>query len=154
MTDISGLAHGSVDAIYSSHNIEHLYPQEVPIALREFLRVLHHDGFIVITCPDLQSICALVAENRLTEAAYISPAGPIAALDMLYGHRAALSQGHFSMSHRTGFTRDTLERALKDAGFGGVAVIARPEQFALWALATANILPHDEWQKLSRRVTE
>ena len=154
MTDISGLAHGSVDAIYSSHNIEHLYPQEVPIALREFLRVLHHDGFIVITCPDLQSICALVAENRLTDAAYISPAGPIAALDMLYGHRAALSQGHLGMSHRTGFTRDTLERALKDAGFGGVAVIARPEQFALWALATPNILPHDEWQKLSRRVTE
>lgn len=154
MTDIASLPNGSVDAIYSSHNIEHLYPHEVPIALQEFLRVLRKDSFVVITCPDLQSICALVAENRLTEAAYISPAGPIAALDMLFGHRAAISQGHFGMSHRTGFTRETLESALKDAGFGSVAVIARPDHYALWALATPNVLQHDEWQELSRRVAE
>ena len=29
----------SVDAIYSSHNIEHIFPHEVPIAFREFHRV-------------------------------------------------------------------------------------------------------------------
>jgi hypothetical protein len=152
MTDISELPSGSVDAVYSSHNIEHLYPHEVPIALREFLRVLRHDAFIVITCPDLQSICALVAENRLTEAAYISPAGPIAALDMLYGHRAAISQGQLGMSHRTGFTRNTLESALKEAGFASVAVIARPENYDLWALATPSALQPDAWEVLSRRI--
>ena len=51
MTDMSALADASVDAIFSSHNIEHLYPHEVPVALAEFKRVLKPDGFAVITCP-------------------------------------------------------------------------------------------------------
>ncbi len=38
MTDMSAVADASVDAIFSSHNIEHLYPHEVPVALAEFLR--------------------------------------------------------------------------------------------------------------------
>jgi predicted SAM-dependent methyltransferase len=84
MTDMSAVNTASVDAIFSSHNIEHLYPHEVNIALAEFKRVLAPDGFVVITCPDLQSVCALVAEDKLTEAAYISPAGPISPMDMLY----------------------------------------------------------------------
>ncbi|MDO8705893.1 MAG: methyltransferase domain-containing protein [Sulfuricaulis sp.] len=62
MTDMSAVATGSVDAVYSSHNIEHLYPHEVPVALAEFRRVLRGDGLLVIACPDLQSVCALVAE--------------------------------------------------------------------------------------------
>ena len=51
MTDMSAVATGSVDAIVSSHNIEHLYPHEVPQALAEFLRVLKDDGLVLITCP-------------------------------------------------------------------------------------------------------
>ena len=83
MTDMSALADASVDAIFSSHNIEHLYPHEVPLALAEFKRVLKADGFVVITCPDLQSVCALVAQDKLLEPAYTAPAGPIAPLDIL-----------------------------------------------------------------------
>ena len=41
-------AQPSVDAILSSQNIEHLYPHEVALALKEFLRVLRPDGFAVI----------------------------------------------------------------------------------------------------------
>jgi hypothetical protein len=52
------------------------------VALQEFLRVPKPEGFAVITCPDLQSVCALVAEDKLTDAAYDSPAGPIAPLDI------------------------------------------------------------------------
>jgi len=92
MTDMSSVSTESVDAVFSSHNIEHLYPHEVPVALSEFLRVLKPDGFAVITCPDLQAVCALVAEDKLTEPAYTSPAGPIAPLDILYGHRPVGSQ--------------------------------------------------------------
>ena len=40
MTDMSSVSTESVDAVLSSHNIEHLYPHEVPVALSEFLRVL------------------------------------------------------------------------------------------------------------------
>ena len=35
----------SIDAIWSSHNIEHLYDHEVDPALREFVRVLRPEGF-------------------------------------------------------------------------------------------------------------
>jgi predicted SAM-dependent methyltransferase len=74
MTDMSAVASASMDGLFSSHNIEHLYPHEVPIALAEFLRVLKADGFAVITCPDLQSVCKLIAQDQLTEPAYDSPA--------------------------------------------------------------------------------
>lgn len=75
MTDMAMVETGSVDAVFSAHNIEHLYAHEVPLALNEFLRVLKPDGFAVITCPDLQSVAALVAEDKLTDTAYMSPAG-------------------------------------------------------------------------------
>lgn len=91
MTNMQGVGDRSVDAVFSSHNIEHLYPHEVPVALAEFHRVLKPDGFALITCPDLQSVAALIAEDRLTEAAYVSPAGPITPLDIVYGHRASMA---------------------------------------------------------------
>ncbi|MFU8788111.1 MAG: class I SAM-dependent methyltransferase [Methylobacter sp.] len=142
MTDMSAVPDASVDAIFSSHNIEHLYPHEVPVALAEFKRVLASDGFVVITCPDLQSVCALVAEDKLTEPAYISPAGPIAPIDILYGHRPAMAQGNLYMAHRCGFTQKVLMATLQEAGFAGVATMQRTPQFDLWALAT--IQPLDE----------
>jgi ubiquinone/menaquinone biosynthesis C-methylase UbiE len=137
MTDMGAVASESVDAIFSSHNIEHLYPHEVPVALAEFLRVLRPDGFVVITCPDLQSVCALVAQDKLTEPAYTSPAGPIAPLDILYGHRPALARGNLYMAHRCGFTQRVLSGTLSAAGFASVASARRPgPYFDLWALAT------------------
>ncbi len=136
MTDMSAVADGSVDAVFSSHNIEHLYPHEVPVALAEFRRVLADDGFVVVTCPDLQSVCALVAADKLTEAAYESPAGPIAPVDILYGHRAAMTRGNLYMAHRCGFTRRVLDATLRGAGFAATATLARPAQFELWAVAS------------------
>ena len=50
ITDMNEVETASVDAIYSSHNIEHLYPHQVPIALSEFYRVLNDDGIVVILC--------------------------------------------------------------------------------------------------------
>jgi predicted SAM-dependent methyltransferase len=62
LTDMSLVDSSSVDAIYSSHNIEHIFAHEVQIALKEFYRVLKDDGIVVITCPDLQSVCDAVAK--------------------------------------------------------------------------------------------
>ena len=69
MLNMAAVATGSVDALYSAHNIEHVYAHEVPLVLAEFLRVLKPSGVAVITCPDLQTVCALVADNKLTDAA-------------------------------------------------------------------------------------
>ncbi|MDO9232899.1 MAG: methyltransferase domain-containing protein [Methylotenera sp.] len=151
MTDMSAVRSGSVDAIFSSHNIEHLYPHEVPIALAEFKRVLRSDGFVVITCPDLQSVCALVAQGKLTEPAYISPAGPIAPLDILYGHRPPMSQGNLYMSHRCGFTLNVLLGTLESAGFSKVVGSCRPNYFDLWALACVSNVGDEQSLNLARQ---
>lgn len=143
MTDMSGVPDNYVDAIFSSHNIEHLYPHDVPKALAEFVRVLNPQGFAVITCPDLQSVCKLVAEDKLDEAAYISPAGPIAPLDILYGFRPALASGNLFMAHRCGFTLKTLDLCLRSNGFHSIALTRREHpNYDLWALAS--VPPRDE----------
>lgn len=135
MTDLSAVADQSVDAVFSSHNIEHLYPHDVPLALAEFKRVLKPDGFVLITCPDLQSVCALVAQDKLTEPAYQSGQGPISPIDILYGHRAAMQAGNLYMAHRCGFTRKVLAATLQSAGFSSL-VKNRPEHFDLWAFGS------------------
>ena len=148
MTDMQGVTDASMDAIFSSHNIEHLYPHEVPTALAEFLRVLKPTGLAIITCPDLQSVCALVANNLLMQPAYQSKAGPIAPLDILYGHRSAMARGNLYMAHRCGFTRDVLQGTLKNAGFQTVLAFARPQVFDLWAFASKDLLSQDELMDL------
>ena len=135
LTDMSAIQAEQVDAVFSSHNLEHLYPHEVPVALKEMYRVLKADGVLVITCPDLQSVARLVAEDKLLEPAYQSPAGPIAPLDILYGHRAAMAAGNLFMAHRCGFTRKALMGVLQQAGFASVIGLVRPDVFDLWAVA-------------------
>ena len=139
MLDMSAVQDASVDAVYSSHNIEHLYPHEAPKALAEFKRVLKPDGFVVITCPDLQSVCALIAQDKLTEPAYTSPAGPITPLDILYGHRPPIAKGNLYMAHRCGFTQKVLTGTLQAAGFAMVVATRREHpQYDLWALASVS----------------
>jgi hypothetical protein len=150
MTDMSSVSSESVDAVFSSHNIEHLYPHEVPLALVEFLRVLKSDGIAVITCPDLKSVCALIAEDKLTEAAYTSPAGPIAPIDILYGLRSSMAQGNLYMAHRCGFTKKVLAGTLQASGFKSVATLSRGyPYFDIWAVASKEELPEAQMQSLA-----
>ncbi len=138
MTDMAPVAGGSMDAVFSSHNLEHLYPHEVPVALAEFRRVLTEDGFALITLPDIETIAGFVAANGLAAPAYASALGPITPLDMLYGFGPALARGNHFMAHRCGFTGQTLLAALAQAGFGFSIVQRNPPAFVLWAIAFAN----------------
>jgi len=136
MTDMRAIASGSMDALYSSHNIEHVYAHEVHGVLREFHRVLKPDGFAVVTCPDVVSVARQIAEGRIEEPLYRSPSGPIFALDIIYGHSGAIMRGETYMAHRTGFSQRTLGLHGQQAGFARVVVRARPEKFDLWMVAT------------------
>jgi len=133
ITDMSPVSSQSVDAIWSSHNIEHIYPHEVPIALAEFYRVLKPGGFVLITLPDIQKVAEYVAQGNLEEPLYISAAGPIAAIDILYGLGTDLAKGKYYMAHCTGFTQQTLTQKMQQAGFRLVEV--RSEDLNLWATA-------------------
>jgi SAM-dependent methyltransferase len=133
ITDMSPVSSQSVDAIWSSHNIEHIYPHEVPIALAEFYRVLKPGGFVLITLPDIQKVAEYVAQGNLEEPIYLSPAGPIAAIDILYGLGTDLAKGKYYMAHRTGFTQESLAQKMRQVGFHPVEV--RSENLNLWATA-------------------
>lgn len=149
ITDMSAIPSESMDAVYSSHNIEHLYPHEVPIALGEFYRVLKPDGYAVIRCPDLQAVCALVAQDKLLDPAYISPAGPIRPLDMLYGHAPSLASGQVHMAHHCGFTESLILELLWAAGFRAVLTDVRPAAFDLWGIASKAGLTDAELRSLA-----
>jgi SAM-dependent methyltransferase len=149
MTDLSAVPSSSIDAIVSSHNIEHLYPHEVPVALAEFVRVLKDDGLLLITCPDLQSVCARVVRGELASPLYESDSGPISALDILYGHRGAMGAGNLYMAHRCGFTLDVLANTLQACGFARSVGLARPAVFDLWMLASKAALSDEAMRALA-----
>ena len=150
MTDIGVISSGSFDAVFSSHNIEHLYAHEVPVALSEFYRILNDQGVAVLTCPDLKSVCELVAQDKLTEQAYLSPAGPITPLDILYGHRESMKKGNLYMSHKCGFTQKVLVASMQSVGFVSVVSKSRgAPYFDLWAVATKDERSEHDLRQLS-----
>jgi predicted SAM-dependent methyltransferase len=134
ITDMQPVATDSMDAVWSSHNLEHLQRHEVPMALAEFLRVLKPRGLLLLTLPDLQQVARLVVEDRLEDQAYLSSSGPIMPLDMIFGHTASLARGNQYMAHRTGFTARTLQKLLLNAGFVEVT-LRQAASLDLWATA-------------------
>lgn len=126
MTDMGDI--GGFDALFSCHCIEHLYRHEVPIALAEFYRVLRPGGVALIIVPDLEDVKAN------DEVRYVSPSGPVTGADMIYG-MTRLVEDNPHMAHHTGFVSETLESALKEAGFSSVHMV-RSGGYNLVAAAT------------------
>lgn len=135
MTDMSMVKAGTFDALYSSHNLEHLHPHDVPVALAEFRRVIKPSGFVLITVPDLQQVAEYVAADKAEEAILMTNKGPITPLDVMYGFRPFLANGNLFMAHNFGFTATTLGTFLREAGFASVNV-ERDGEFNLWAAAS------------------
>ena len=150
VVDMSAVADKSVDAIFSSHNIEHVYPHEVGQVLNEFLRVLSDDGFVVLTCPDLQAVCEVVAADKLLEPIYELPVGPISPLDVLYGLRPAIAAGNHYMAHKCGFTFSVLTKLFLSSSFKSVYGGRRPHFFDLWIMAFKQTKTEAEMKSLAQ----
>ena len=149
MTEMNAIEDHSLDAIFSSHNIEHLYPHEVTIALNEFKKKLKSDGFVLITCPDLKSVCSLVSQDKLLEPAYSSSKGSISPIDIIYGHRKSIAEGNIYMAHKCGFTEKVLINVLKQSGFSQIISKTRSSEFDIWALATCNLWNNESLTELA-----
>lgn len=134
VTDVATLfPDGTFDAVWSSHNLEHLYAHEVPTALAGFRHALKADGFAIVTCPDLDAVSAALVAHGPDHIAYIAPAGPIRVLDMMFGHGPSIAAGFTAMAHRSGLTQASLGAMALAAGFDEVRV-GRGIAYDLWGI--------------------
>ena len=143
--NLTTLDAGQFDAVYCSHNLEHYYRHDVQKVLAGFLHVLKDNGFVHIQVPDIQEVMRVTIERNLDidDILYQSQLGPIMVLDVLCGYSVEIERsGQHFFGHKTGFTRKSLEKALRKAGFskvygatGNLEVVAlafksSPDQFA------------------------
>lgn len=108
ITDMGDI--GQFDMIYTSHTLEHLYDFDVGKALSEFYRVLKPEGLAVIIVPDVEGVTC----NR--EPLYEAPSGWICGIDLYFGQTAAVQANRY-YGHHMAFVAETLEAAMKEAGF-------------------------------------
>ena len=149
IVDMSTISSSSMNAVYSSHVIEHLFRHEVPSALREFHRVLKADGFAVITCPDIQGTAELIASGKLHDPLPFFVGLPVTPHDILYGLGSAIARGNHFMAHRCGFTVASWLDTLSTSGFAR-AFVGRTNLLTLWALATKAPVDDEELEWLKQ----
>lgn len=133
MTDLSMIEDNSYDALYSSHNIEHLFMHEAVEASKEFYRIIKDDGYIMVVCPDIISTCEAIVEKGPLEPLYylrnnnneIDKRLFVSGIDILYGWRQAIQAGNHYMAHKTAFSEESLTNIFFQAGFNKVASKSR-----------------------------
>ena len=84
--------------------------------------MLKPGGFVDIECPDVMAVVEAMLKVGLEGVLYQSPSGPIRPLDVLFGHQKSVAAGNSRMAHKTAFTRETLEAAIRNANFQKVAI--------------------------------
>ena len=109
--DLSMFPNDTVDLIYSSHSLGYFDPEQIPIVLAEWRRVLKKDGTLRIAVPDFEALIKLYATTGEIE----SILGP------LYGRMKIETKTDEKMLyHKTAFTFDSLEKVLQANGFSDV----------------------------------
>jgi SAM-dependent methyltransferase len=120
---LATLQAGQFDIVYCSHNLEHYHRHDVPKVLAGFMHVLKPDGFAHIRVPDMEEVMRQAVERKLDleDVLYDSPAGPIMVLDVMYGLGSQIERSGVDFyAHKTGFTRKSLLKLLRAAGFTNV----------------------------------
>lgn len=106
--DLSRFQDGTFVEIYGSHVLEHFdYARELIPVLREWRRVMHPSGRLLISVPDLDVLCELFTDRQR-----LSPDDRFHVMRMMFG-------GHVDQYdfHYVGLNEEILARHLKLAGF-------------------------------------
>jgi SAM-dependent methyltransferase len=152
MTDMNMFANSTFDAIYSSHNFEHLFAHEAEIAAKEFFRVLKPTGYLLLLCPDILAACKAVYEKGPDSVLYSTANGtPISPIDVVYGWGRAIKNGNEFMAHKYGYSEKTLISVFKKAGFSNMASTSRKGYFDIVLLACRESLYNENDMELNHK---
>ncbi|CAN1213014.1 Methyltransferase domain-containing protein [Tumidithrix helvetica PCC 7403] len=120
--DLSQFEDESIEAIYASHVLEHFYYRlydELIFTLAEWYRVLKPEGKLMISVPDLFTLCSLYLTPHLT-------------VDDRFILMTAIFGGQLNPYdvHKVGFDEEILAIYLRDVGFESYQ---RVEEFELFS---------------------
>lgn len=149
---LESLTANQFDAIYCSHNLEHYYRHDVFKVLRGFIHVLAPDGFAEIRVPDVKAVMRRVVDTDMDigDVLYNSASGAITAHDVIYGWGKEIeASGQNYYAHKTGFTPQSLEQTLGQAGFRRTIIFIVPDAFELRAFSFKSV-PNDFHRSLLR----
>jgi predicted SAM-dependent methyltransferase len=107
--DLSQFEDGSIEMIYASHVLEHFHygvGNELMNTLREWFRVLEPGGHLLISVPNLRTLCGLYGRPDL------GPEDRYHLMRIIFGGHT----NEFDV-HRVGFDPDILVSYLHGAGF-------------------------------------
>lgn len=128
MRDLKEFEDNSVDAVVSTHSLEHLHPLDAIKTMKAMHRVVRPGGTVRVVVPDLEEACKDIARTGEPEMGiYTMPANEnhpdttIRAIDVIYGAPWCTMNNNF-MGHRWGYTLISLKRLVDSIGFRQVMV--------------------------------
>lgn len=130
--DIRNLFHleaATCARVYASHVLEHVHQNEVLGVLKGFARLLKPGGQLLISVPDMDTLCRHYLDPRLT------PQQRHHVMRMMFGGQTDAHDFHY-----VGFNFEFLSGLLQQAGFG---FIERVERFGLFQ-DTSNFAPYGQ----------
>ncbi len=117
--DLSQFATDSVEAIYASHVLEHLsYQNEILQTLKEWRRVLKPGAPVMISVPDLETLCRLFLDPRVKTDHRFS------FMRMMFGGQLDAHD-----YHRAGLSWEFLGSYLASAGFTDIKRVRNFDMF-------------------------
>lgn len=128
IVNLDGVPDSSVDCVFASHVVEHLYWHELPETFSNFMRVLKPNGFAVIVVPDLGAIADRIKDNLLDP---LTEYNGLSTLDFIYGGRYYHQRDGIGQLHKTGFTQKSMGRILSDFG---IKCCVKSERFQVYAV--------------------
>lgn len=108
---LSEVDNRSVDAIYSSHLLEHISHTKLQDVLSQWGKKLRSGGELILNVPDLKWICRAVLRGD-GSSYYDRFWGEHGIISCLYG-----SQSHEGEYHKSGFTEESISFLLSSSGF-------------------------------------
>jgi hypothetical protein len=127
---LNGVTDSSVDCIWASHVVEHLYWHELPETFGNFMRVLKPNGCAVVIVPDLGAIADRIKDGLLEPVREYNNCN-LAPIDFIFGGRDFHQRDGIGQLHKTGFTSKSMGQVLNSLG---IKSYIRQQNFQVFAV--------------------